>query len=118
VQQDRTVLAAAWLAAAQNLLSSGLSAPSGQLRNQDSWQQAENLSCSSKISEEIPYKDKVSVLCHVPWALRPRSHPGQIPKGQHEAKAIGGDVHGGQDGRFMPQRIQDVSKLHAAAHSG
>ena len=39
--------------------------------------------------------------------------PGQVSKGEHEAKAIGGDVHGCEDGGLKPQRIQHIQRLRA-----
>ena len=41
-------------------------------------------------------------------------HPGQVAEGQHEAEAVGGDVHGGQDGGLVPQRVRHVQPVEGA----
>jgi hypothetical protein len=37
--------------------------------------------------------------------------PGKVAKGKHEAEAVGGDVHGGENGRLHPQCVGDVEGL-------
>mmetsp|Transcript_22790 Transcript_22790/g.67155 ORF Transcript_22790/g.67155 Transcript_22790/m.67155 type:complete len:263 (-) Transcript_22790:137-925(-) len=49
-------------------------------------------------------------------------HPAQVPKREHEAKAVRGDVHGREDGLFKVERVPDVEALegrddgHGRAH--
>lgn len=37
--------------------------------------------------------------------------PGQQSIGEHETESIGGDVHSRQDGRFVPERVDNVKGL-------
>lgn len=37
--------------------------------------------------------------------------PGQQSIGEHEAESIGGDIHSCQDGRFVPERVNNVEGL-------
>lgn len=37
--------------------------------------------------------------------------PRQVSEGKHEAEAVGGDVHGGEDGGLHPQRVEHVPRL-------
>ena len=34
-----------------------------------------------------------------------KRHPGQVPKREHVAEPVGGDVHRGEDGLLVPQRV-------------
>jgi len=41
-------------------------------------------------------------------------HPRQVAEAEHEAEALGGYVHGRQNGRLKPQTIQDIEPLQRA----
>lgn len=43
-----------------------------------------------------------------------KGHPDQVANREHETKAIGGDVHGGEDGRLHEKRISDVPEVEGA----
>jgi len=44
-------------------------------------------------------------------------HPGQVPKGQHEPKTVGSDVHSGQNRPLLVHRIPDVDALADGRHA-
>lgn len=43
-------------------------------------------------------------------------HPDEISKRQHEAKALTGDVHRGEDAALVPERVEDIQQLEPVDH--
>mmetsp|Transcript_2250 Transcript_2250/g.5765 ORF Transcript_2250/g.5765 Transcript_2250/m.5765 type:complete len:233 (+) Transcript_2250:1218-1916(+) len=60
------------------------------------------------------------VVCQVAGgAGEHKWHPCEVPKGQHVAKSVSGDVHRGEDGGLIPQGIHHVVQLeHIDQHHG
>lgn len=42
-----------------------------------------------------------------------KRHPGQVSHGEHKAKTIGGDVHGGEEGGFIVEAICNIPELES-----